>query len=142
MMANVKSLILHELRSHSKMAPDNLGETLLDPRALPLNWKTDLQLAKIYAATICQPAAISAYLHFAAQEAKAILQTHWSAVDALAAALEGRQTLDGVTVDSIIAKAVQQDALELEWRRRQRRRDATERATIFLENCAVSKACF
>jgi len=43
------------------------GERLFDERAPPLDWATDLALARLYASTICAPAAIAAYLHFAAQ---------------------------------------------------------------------------
>jgi hypothetical protein len=66
---------------------------------------TDLRLAKIYAATICQPGAINAYLEFARQQASEILKSYWHAVEAVARTLDARKTLAGADIDLLIFKA-------------------------------------
>lgn len=109
------------------------GERLRDPRAAFLSWETDLTLARLYASTICHPGAVAPYLHFAATEARAILKTWRLPLDALAEALEARRTLSGEMVDQILAAAVCEAAMRAEMARRQRMREAAQRAAIFLK---------
>ena len=56
---------------------------------------TDEKLARTYAGTICKPSAVKAFLEFARQQAREILQAHWRAVLDLAKALDRRGTLSG-----------------------------------------------
>jgi len=56
---------------------------------------TDEKLARTYAGTICKPSAVKAFLEFARQQAREILQAHWGAVLDLAEALDRRGTLSG-----------------------------------------------
>lgn len=116
------------------------GERIAFPHSETLDWATDLALARLYASTICAPDAIAAYLHFAAQEAKAILERYWFIVQALAEALEARQTLDGTEIDTIIATAIGEATLAKERARRQRMREAAERAAIFREKWGIDVA--
>jgi hypothetical protein len=54
---------------------------------------TDEKLARTYAGTICKPSAVKAFLEFARQQAREILQAYWGAVLDLAEALDRRGTL-------------------------------------------------
>ena len=65
---------------------------------------TDEKLARTYAGTICKPSAVKAFLEFARQQAREILQAHWGAVLDLAEALDRRGTLSGhEMIDEILA---------------------------------------
>jgi hypothetical protein len=124
------------IHAHSRcveLTAGHEGERLRDPRAEFLSWETDLALAKLYAETICAPSAVASYLHFAATEARAILQEFRPVLDALAVALEAQGTLDGITVDQIIATAVSDVTLREEKARRARRKQAEKRAAVFLK---------
>ena len=52
-------------------------------------------------------------------DATKILKDHWSAVEAAAAALDEKKTLDGVEIDAIIFAAEGKAAHETELRRRE-----------------------
>jgi hypothetical protein len=97
---------------------------------------TDLRIAGIYAATVCLPGSVPAYLDFCRAQAAAILKTHWFAVFDLAAALDRHGTLDGPAIDQVIAMAVQGAALTAERQRRDAFKLAQERATLFMKEIA------
>ena len=101
---------------------------------------TDLRLAGIYAATVCLPGSVPAYLDFCRAQAAAIFKTHWFAVFDLAAALDRHGTLDGPAIDQVIAMAVQGAALTAERQRRDAFKLAQERATLFMKEIAPNLA--
>jgi hypothetical protein len=103
------------------LAPDEPGET-------------DMALARLYTGTICAPRAVPAYLEFCRVEADAILQQHWSAVTAVAEALQARRTLTGEEIDEIIATAESAVLQARELARREAIRAAAQRAAVFLKN--------
>jgi hypothetical protein len=101
---------------------------------------SDLQMAEMYAGTICSPAAVPVYLAFARQQARAILQSHWYTVLALATVLDREGTLTGETIDRIVSQAEAAAEHHREVARRQKMNDAAIRAAAFLEECAESTA--
>jgi hypothetical protein len=111
---------------------------------------TDLQLARIYAATICQPGAINAYLEFARQQASEILKSYWPAVETLAQGLDCQGTMAGDAIDLVISRAEGEAAHCREMARQGEMADAACRAAAFLERfngerltCNSSRAeCF
>jgi hypothetical protein len=98
-----------------------------------LSADSDLQLANLYAGTVCAPAAIPAYLAFARQQARAILQSHWYTVLAPATALDREGTLTGETIDRIISQAEATAEHHREVARRQKMNEAIRRAAVFLK---------
>jgi hypothetical protein len=81
---------------------------------------TDIEIARIYARTIVlsEDAGLS-FLAACRADAIKILRDHWSAVEAVAAALDEKKTLDGVEIDAIIFAAEGKAAHETELRRRE-----------------------
>ena len=65
------------------------------PDIAPLDDGTDKTLSRIYAESICAPAAVEAFLEYARQEATALLVSQRHVLKALAEALEARGSLTG-----------------------------------------------
>jgi hypothetical protein len=80
--------------------------------------KTDDALVTIYAESICSPIAVPAFIQYARVEARAVLKRYWSAVQAVAAALEAAGSLTGAEIDAAIADAIERKAAEAEKARR------------------------
>ena len=80
-----------------------------------------MALANIYAESVCVSAgAVAAFIDYCRCEARELLKAHWHAVEAVARALQERQTLDGVEIDTIIFASEANAAHEAEIIRRQR----------------------
>ncbi len=115
------------------LAAGNCTEQLAFPDIAPLDNGTDKTLSRIYAESICTPAAVSAFLEYARQEATALLVSQRHVLKALAEALEARGSLTGPDIDTIIAKAVQSHLLAQEQARREAMREMTACASAFLK---------
>jgi hypothetical protein len=100
----------------------------------PLQAAHDLQQAEAFAALICSPASIAAFIEFARIEARAILTDHRHVVFALAHALVEHRTLEGSDrIDQIIADAISAHAIAIE----QKRQAAWQRAAFGLSRCSA-----
>jgi hypothetical protein len=86
------------------------------------SYETEFGLAEIYAESICSPAAVPAFLVYCRQEAREVLTTYWTAVLAIAAALEAAGSITGEEIDVEIAEAVARKGVETEKARRATRR--------------------
>jgi hypothetical protein len=73
--------------------------------------------------------AVGSYLEYCRASARAIIEQHWSATKAVAAALDEHKTLDGEAVDMIIANAESVIAQEAEQQRRKAWRTKVTAAT-------------
>jgi hypothetical protein len=95
------------------------AERLLYPDEPPLNAPHDVAEARAHAALICcSPAAVGAFLAYAKIEASELIRLHRHLVQAIAAALIERRTLDGIAIDIIIADTSAREALRIERERR------------------------
>jgi hypothetical protein len=88
------------------LAAGNCAEQLAFPDIAPLDNGMDQALSRIYAESICAPAAVPAFLEYVRQEATALLVSQRHVLEALADALEARRTLDTMAIDVVIAAAV------------------------------------
>jgi hypothetical protein len=77
------------------------------------------------------------FLEFARTEAAEILAAHRTALEAIAAALIERKTLDGEQIDAIISETVACDALEAERARRLNWHGVAERAAAFKASLCI-----
>jgi hypothetical protein len=94
------------------------GERLGGSHAAGEVTSLDLKLARIYAATICQPGAVWDFLQFCRSQASAILKQHWEIVLELSAALDSKGCLNGAEIDAVILEAGARADLQDEKRRR------------------------
>jgi len=94
------------------------SERLFHTADPPLQANHDLEEAKVFAAIICSPAAVPAFIEFGKAEARAILDDHRHIALALARALVANRTLDGDQIDSVISDAVFAKAIDNEHLRR------------------------
>ena len=115
------------------LAAGNCAEQLAFPGIAPLDNGTDKTLSRIYAESICAPAAVPAFLEYARQEATALLVSQRHVLEALADALEARGSLTGLEIDMTIAKAVQSHFLAQEQARREAMTRMSARASAFSE---------
>jgi hypothetical protein len=82
------------------------GEMLLHPECLPWTAHSDIRQARVLASLICSSEeAITAYLEFGREEARALIGQRRAAVLAIAEALMVHRTLDAAKIDTIIAAA-------------------------------------
>jgi hypothetical protein len=81
------------------------------------------------------PEAQEAFISACAAEARAILRRHADVVDALAAALVERRTLDGAQIDSTISHTIVARQLAQEHERRRNWREINARAKVFEQQC-------
>lgn len=107
------------------------GEALagFDPEGETIS--SDLEIATLYASSICSRIAAAAYLDYCKLEARAILECHWHAVAAVAQALETAKTLDGDAVDRLIEGAEFEVSHAAELARRARWKEISVRAAVF-----------
>ena len=96
------------------LAAGSCAEQLAFPGIAPLDNGTDKTLSRIYAESVCAPAAIEAFLEYARQEAAALLVSQRHVLEVLADTLEARGSLTGPEIDTIIAEAVQSHLLARE----------------------------
>jgi hypothetical protein len=127
-----------EWRTHvwarcTALAAGSCAEQLAFPGIAPLNNGTDKTLSRIYAESVCAPAAIEAFLEYVLQEAAALLVSQRHVLEVLADTLEARGSLTGPEIDTIIAEAVQSHLLAREQGRREAMREMTARASAFLK---------
>jgi hypothetical protein len=81
---------------------------------------TDAEIARIYGRTCFgSEDGVASFMAACRADATKILKDHWSAVEAVAAALDEKKTLDGVEIDAIIFAAEGKAAHETELRRRE-----------------------
>jgi hypothetical protein len=81
---------------------------------------TDMEIARIYGRTCFgSEDGVASFMAACRADATKILKDHWSAVEAVAAALDEKKTLDGVEIDAIIFAAEGKAAHETELRRRE-----------------------
>jgi hypothetical protein len=90
---------------------------------------TDVHVAALYARSVVLSDAAVPFLMAACRaDAAQILKDHWAAVEAVAAALDERKTLNGVEIDTVIYQAEQSAMHETELRRREHMADMAARA--------------
>jgi hypothetical protein len=92
----------------------------------------DMQQAQAFANLVASTSkSAAAFLDFARCEAAEVLAGHRTSVEAIAAALVERKTLNGVEIDQIIHAAEARDALIAEQVRRERWRQCASNANMF-----------
>jgi hypothetical protein len=96
----------------------------------------DLKLAKVYAATICQPGAVWDFLIFCRSQAAEILKRHWQETLDLAAALDREGCLNGSQIDAVILTAGARADHAVEVARRTRMKEMEASAAAFMESLA------
>jgi len=90
---------------------------------------TDYAVARMYARSIVHSdEAVSSFVESCRLDAIKILKDHWAAVEAVATALDEKQTLDGVAIDAIIYRAESKALHDAELRRRERMTAMTAKA--------------
>jgi hypothetical protein len=85
------------------LAAGNCAELIAFPDTAPLDNGMDRALSRIYAESICAPAAVPAFLEYVRQEATALLVSQRHVLRAAAEALEAHGSLTGPEIDIIIA---------------------------------------
>jgi hypothetical protein len=82
---------------------------------------TDYAVAKLYArSVVMSDEAVSSFVESCRADAMKVLKDHWQAVEAVAVALDEKQTLTGVEIDVIIYFAESKSMHEAELQRRAR----------------------
>jgi hypothetical protein len=108
------------------------AERQLFTDAPPLEAPHDVAEARAHAALICcSHAAGDAFLNYARVEAAELIRLHRHLVQAIAAALIERRTLDGIAIDIIIADTSAREALRIERERRTAWSRSIEHAATF-----------
>jgi len=93
---------------------------------------TDYSVAKLYARSIVMSdEAVEGLLASGRADATQILKNHWDSVEAVALALDEKQTLSGVEIDTIIMEAEQRAVMLAEKQRRARMAKAAKHAKTF-----------
>ena len=115
------------------LAAGNCAEQLAFPDIAPLDNGMDQALSRIYAESICAPAAVETFLEYARQEASALLVSQHHVLEALADTLEACGSLTGPEIDTTIAEVVQTRLLAQERNRREAMREMTARTATFLK---------
>jgi len=108
------------------------AETLAGYDPLDEAVSTDVAIAKLYAEVLCiSDGAAEAFIDYCSIEARELLKMHLRALQAVASALQERETLDCEAIDRIILEAEAGIELEKEKRRRQEMAGMVVRATDF-----------
>jgi hypothetical protein len=119
------------------LAAGTCAEQLAFPGIAPLDNGMDQALSRIYAESICAPAAVPAFLEYVRQEATALLVSQRHVLEALADALEARRTLDTMAIDVVIAAAVCKADKEQEKARREVWNRKLESAAAFRQEVEI-----
>ena len=100
---------------------------------------TDYIVARMYArSVVMSDEAVPSFVAACRADATQILKTHWSAVEAVAAALDERKMLTGADIDTIIIEAEQRAVHVAELQRRARMTAMTARAKSGAESTGAS----
>jgi hypothetical protein len=130
--ANAADIFAHVHVRIVDLMAGTAAEALLHPSCPPWVAHSDIRQARQLASIICtSEAAIDAYLNFAAEEAKAIVLQHRSAILAIADALMIERTLDAAQIDNIIAATTARETMRAENERRARWRATEQNAAEF-----------
>ena len=122
---------LHSVSRVTELLAGTIGEQILAKGQL-LPAPGDQAQAVTYARLLCtSPQSITAFLAFAAAEARALIEANKSVILELAAALQAKRTIKGPEVDRIVAVALARQDLEVEHRRRAEWARVAERARNF-----------
>jgi hypothetical protein len=100
---------------------------------------TDLQLARIYAASCHAPAAVEAFLEYCRAVAASILVDHFGALKAVAQALDASGMMTGAELDVVIFEAEGEATQARELERREASAGAIRRAAAFIEEEGICR---
>jgi hypothetical protein len=109
--------ILHTQHQILELVAGSLAEAMLCPATPPLPGAEHDQIeARALAGLICRSvSSVDAYLEFCRVEVGALIESHRDIVQAVAAALIERRTLDGAQIDAIISDAVVRHDFGRDW---------------------------
>jgi hypothetical protein len=130
--ADVAEFFVHAHQKVVELVAGGQGELVLFPDAEPMHAIDDDRQASLYAGLVCcTPGSVTAFLDFARQEAKAILQEHRSALVALTDALVRKRTMTGAEINQVVAEALALEDLTAEKARRLRWQQCLANAATF-----------
>ncbi|MGO9682364.1 MAG: hypothetical protein ACLPTZ_07205, partial [Beijerinckiaceae bacterium] len=117
--SDAAELFTHAIGRCIELAAGTASEKLFFPDDEPLTATDDQRQSSAFAGLVCcTPAAVGAFLAYAASEAAALLNEHRGVVIQVADALLERRTLNGAEIDQIIADALAREDLAAERSRR------------------------
>jgi hypothetical protein len=129
--SDVAEFFLHATGRVTELLAGSIGEELLTAGPL-LPAPGDQSQALEFARLLCtSPQSVTAFLEFAATEARGLIEANKSVILELAAALQAKRTIKGPEIDQIVAVALAQQDLEHEHRRRRKWIEVTESARNF-----------
>jgi hypothetical protein len=131
--ADVAEFFVHAHHKVVELVAGGQGELCLFPDAEPLHAVDDERQALIYAGLVCcSPGSAAAFLGFARQEARSLLEEHRSVLIALTDALVRKRTMTGAEINEVVAEALALEERAAEIRRREAWRAVQARAAAFV----------
>jgi hypothetical protein len=135
--ADVAEFFVHAHHKVLELVAGGQGELCLYPEAEPLHAVDDERQALIYTDLVCRsPSSVAAFLDFARQEARSLLEEHRPALIALTDALVCKRTLTGAEINQVIAGALAHEELAKEKMRRADMARCLAGARAFESSCA------
>jgi hypothetical protein len=130
--ADVAEFFVHAHQKVVELVSGSQGELCLYPDAEPLDAVDDNRQALIYVNLVCcSPSSVNAFVDFARQEARAILEGHRSTLVALTDALVRKRTMTGSEINQVVADSLALEGLANEKMRRLRWQQCMANSAIF-----------
>ena len=131
--ADVAEFFVHAHHKVVELVAGGQGELCLYPDAEPLHAVDDDRQALVYAGLVCcSPSSVTAFLDFARQEARALLEEHRSVLITLTNALVCRRTMTGSEINEVVAEALALEDLAAEKARRRKWQQCAASARDFI----------